>query len=486
MKPHRAEKRRGITLKFMITVLPAIALFFCVVTAMQITLTNRVLLKQKDMFVVGIQGEAVEEEKLLQTTLIEKGKAIASLLANFGSEYIITSDYAGLSQLAAGAAGDKDIAFVVFFDDAGEALTSKPEEGLSKGVEVLTEKMILDEQELGSVQLAVKFDSVGDFMHEVSDRTSALIAKAEHEQGHASRAALIQAATLTSFGLVLLGVLIYFIFARVLINPIKSIIAGLNEGAEQARDAADQVSSVSHALATGVNQQAVALEETSGALEKVAQMTRSNAASAKDASTLAEETREAALAGNTTMERLNNAMSGINESSGQISKIIKVIEEIAFQTNLLALNAAVEAARAGEHGKGFAVVAEEVRNLAQRVAEAAGQTTALIENSVGSAREGAAVVGEVEQALETIVTDVTKVTGLVNEIAQASGEQDRGIEHINSGVAEMNRTTQQNAAGAEKSSAASDRMATQTQGVKGIVEDLVTLVHGSRGGAHEL
>ena len=270
--------------------------------------------------------------------------------------------------------------------------------------------------------------------------------------------------------------------ARSISKPINRAIVGLNEGAAQVNDAAGQVSSTSQQLAEGASEQASSLEETSSALEEMAAMTKTNATNAKQANELSNQARTAAESGNETMDRLNAAMTAINESSGKISKIIKVIEEIAFQTNLLALNAAVEAARAGEHGKGFAVVADEVRNLAQRAAQAAGETTDLIEDSVNRAREGSEVACEVADSLGKIVTDVSKVSDLIDGITKASEEQAQGVEQVNTAVSQMDKVTQSNASGAEESASASEELASQSQAVKAMVDELAAVIGGDRKG----
>jgi uncharacterized phage infection (PIP) family protein YhgE len=184
------------------------------------------------------------------------------------------------------------------------------------------------------------------------------------------------------------------------------------------------------------------------------------------------------------MDRLLVAIEEIKKSSDASSKIVKTIDSIAFQTNLLALNAAVEAARAGDAGKGFAVVAEEVRNLAQRAAEAAHNTEALIEGSTKNADQGVSGASKTAKNMKEVVTSVQKISELISEIVAASKEQVQGIEQVAKAVTQMSQVTQSNAANAEESASASEELNAQAEQVNGIIQKLIAIVEGSNGAGH--
>ncbi len=275
---------------------------------------------------------------------------------------------------------------------------------------------------------------------------------------------------------VLLALGLGIVISRSINKVLKHIVGTLKEGADQVASASAQVSSASQSLAEGSTEQAAGLEETSSSLEEMSSMTRQNADNAAQANHLASEANTIANTGSEAMNRMSQAIHEIQTSSEQTAKIIKVIDEIAFQTNLLALNAAVEAARAGEAGKGFAVVAEEVRNLAMRSAEAAKNTSAMIEASVKNAQNGVSISNEVGKALEEIVSSINKTTSLVAEIASASQEQAQGIAQVNTAMSQMDKVTQQNAANAEESASAAEEMNAQAEQMNVVVNQLAALV----------
>ncbi|MEO7426448.1 MAG: methyl-accepting chemotaxis protein [Fibrobacteria bacterium] len=280
----------------------------------------------------------------------------------------------------------------------------------------------------------------------------------------------------------ILAAFIGIYLSRTITSALSKVIASLTDGSEQVSSASSQISQSSQQMAEGASEQASSLEETSASLEELSSMTKQNSDNAKQANLMVNDTREAVEKSRAAMDRMSQAIGQIKNSSDQTAKIVKTIDEIAFQTNLLALNAAVEAARAGDAGKGFAVVAEEVCNLAQRSAEAAKNTSSLIEQSQKNADNGVSVSQEVAAILASIVASVSKLSQLIGEVSSASQEQTKGIEQIGMAVSEMDKLTQSNAATAEESASASEELSAQANELNDMVNVLVAIVSGSASG----
>lgn len=277
-----------------------------------------------------------------------------------------------------------------------------------------------------------------------------------------------------------IGAIVIYI-VRGINSALSRTVVELSEGADQIASASSQVSSSSQSLAQGASQQAASLEETSASAEEINSMAHRNTENAVAMTTLVGDSKSEFLNTNRQLGEMMAAMDDINESSGKIAKIIKIIDEIAFQTNILALNAAVEAARAGEAGMGFAVVADEVRSLAQRSAQAAKDTASLIEDSVAKSEAGKAKLGGVVTSIQRISAEFTNLGTLVDEVSHGSREQSTGIGQIGRALSQMEQVTQTTAASAEESAAAAEELNAQSESMKELTGRLNEMVGASVG-----
>ena len=277
--------------------------------------------------------------------------------------------------------------------------------------------------------------------------------------------------------LVIVG-LIGFFFSRSIAKPLNLVSSNLNSSSLQIASAAGQLSNTSQDIANGASEQASSIEETTASMEELGAMVRQNVENSKQMNILATKSSQSSETGSNKMEDLLTSMEELNSSSNQINKIIKVIDGIAFQTNILALNAAVEAARAGEAGLGFAVVADEVKNLANKSADAALETSVLIEDSIKKIGHGLEISRGMSTIFQEILTQGQKVTEMSKEVETASTQQDVGIGQINEVVVQLDKVVQSNASAAEESASSAEELSAQSENLRSVVQNLVKTITG--------
>ncbi|MBI9088379.1 MAG: hypothetical protein JEZ12_04125 [Desulfobacterium sp.] len=423
----------------------------------------------------------------MEADLKESANALATLLIQVAPSAIVTNNFLALNNYVKSASQNANVVYTVFLKPNGKPLTryfNKKHPLISGYLKTGKEKkkidrvlnaskkdelvfliersVVVEGQNYGTLLLCISKVYTNQKIHRLTQNFSALNRSVKEK-------------TTSDLG----GMLI--VISR-LSKVINNSITGLNNDADQVSAASGVVLSSSQVLSQGAANQASSIEETGASLEEMAATTKQNGDNAGQANLEREETNHLILKANTAMNKLTTSMDEISEASKETSKIVKTIDEIAFQTNLLALNASVEAARAGEAGAGFAVVAAEVRKLAMGAADAARNTSNLIETTVKKIMDGSQLVNMANDTFSKVSESAKKVGELVGEIAETSEEQSAGIEQINNAVAEVDKVIQQNAANAEASASASAQLNTQSVQMKGYIRDLIIILEGSKAG----
>ena len=278
--------------------------------------------------------------------------------------------------------------------------------------------------------------------------------------------------------LVVAGMVVTITIRRSIVLPVRDAITELRNSSGRIAGASQEVAATSRSLSDGASKQAASLEQTAASMEAMSSMTRQNADNSRRAAELTTDAERLMGVAKTALHEMVASMTAIKASSDKVAKIIKTIDEIAFQTNILALNAAVEAARAGEAGMGFAVVADEVRALAQRSAQAARDTTALIEESIARSAQGHDTMGQVTTAMASVADNAAQVKHLIEQVSAATQQQAQGIDQVSHAISHVERVTHSAAATAKESAAASVELSGQAEAANGVVARLTVLVDG--------
>ncbi len=474
-----ADKQRGITFKF---VLISSTLAIILLSLMTIVIINSAHNSERHLgtsFVKTLGHDRDTQEKIAQQDIMAKGKSFAMLLGKIASTFIIGYDFDSLQQLTKHAAMDEDVANVIFTDPANKPLTKAW--ALQPGMKEIKRPITFDGKLVGQVLIRMSMARVNKTNKILNDNIAAEKADLIKTMAASTRQLTIWFTSLALGLIVLLCLTIYFCLQRLVVKPIAGIGNKLTETTARVADASGELSGSSQSLADDSSAQAASLEEVSASMEEIATMTRQNSDNAGQCDSLMKEVSQVVNKANESIIRQSESMAAISTASEETSKIIKTIDEIAFQTNLLALNAAVEAARAGEAGAGFAVVADEVRSLAMRSAEAAKNTTQLIEETTNKINEGNKLSAETNENFSKVAEKVSKAGSLVAEISTASNEQTIGLSQVNTAINEIDQVTQRAAANSEETASAAAELLSLAKATTQYIDRLMLMLTGSNG-----